>query len=114
MPRNMSFAKTLQQMEKGTKTETRRLKWNFLKAGDLLTAVNKTMGLKKGEKPVWISDIRVTKTWIEPLNSITQAGCDAEGFPELTPDEFVEMFCRMNKCHAESEIRVIQFEPRVL
>lgn len=110
----MSFAKTIPQMEAGTKTETRRLGWDRLKDGDPLTAVNKTMGLKKGEKPVRISDIVVKRTWREPLNAITQAGCDAEGFPELTPDEFVEMFCQMNKCATDTEIRVIRFEHRVL
>ena len=109
----MSFAKTPEQMENGTKTETRRLGWDFLKDGDLLTAVNKTMGFKKGEKPIWISDLRVRRTWREPLNKITSAGCAAEGFPELTPDEFIEMFCAFNHCSPEIEVRVIQFEYRV-
>lgn len=114
MPRNMSFAKTIAQMQNGTKTETRRLKWDFIKEGDLITAVNKTMGFKKGEKPIRVANIRVTRTWRERLDKITQAGCDAEGFPDLSPTEFVWMFCRLNQCNPNIEIRVIQFEHRVL
>ncbi len=68
------------------------------------------MGFKKGEKPVWLTDIIVDKTWREPLNAIDQKGVIAEGFPEMTVAEFIEMFCRMNKCAPNTEIRVIQFD----
>jgi hypothetical protein len=105
----MSFAKTKKQIEAGTKTETRRMGWNCLNAGDILQAVDKTMGFRKGQKAVLFCNIRVEKTWREPLNVITQPGCDAEGFPEFAPDEFVSMFCEMNKCVPDTEIRVIQF-----
>lgn len=109
MPRRMSFAKTQTQMQNKTKTETRRLGWNSLKSGDVVFAVNKTMGLKKGEKSIVLNTIQVLKTWREPLNKITQAGVVAEGFPEMTVAEFIEFFCDFNKCKPDLEVRVIQF-----
>lgn len=109
MPRNISFAATIEQIKTEAKTETRRLGWNCLKDGDILRAVNKVMGFKKGEKPVWLSDIVVEHTWREPLNAITQESVIAEGFPNLTPDEFVNLFCKINKCKPDIEVRVIRF-----
>ena len=50
MPRNMSFALTTNQVKKKEKTVTRRCGWWFLKPGDVVNAVEKSMGLKKGEK----------------------------------------------------------------
>lgn len=110
MARRMSFAKTIRQIKEKTKTETRRLGWNCVKVGDVIQAVNKTMGFKKGEKPELLDLIVVTKTWREPLDRITQEGCAAEGFPELMPEEFVAMFCDLGGCAPDTEIRVIQFE----
>ncbi len=48
--RNMSFMLTTQQMQDRTKDVTRRVGWWFLKPGDVIMAVEKGMGLKKGEK----------------------------------------------------------------
>lgn len=110
MPRNISFAKTIPQIKAETKTETRRLGWDFVREGDLLRAVDKTMGFKKGEKPELLSLIVVSKTWREPLNAITPAGVVAEGFPEMTPAEFVAFFCEVNKCAPDINVRVIQFD----
>lgn len=50
MPRNMSFALTMKQINDRSKTITRRLGWWFLKVGDEVNAVNKVMGFKKGER----------------------------------------------------------------
>lgn len=110
MPRNISFAKTLKQVQERTKTETRRLGWDFVKVGDELRAVNKTMGFKQGEKPIPFGLIRVTNTWREPISAITQDAVKAEGFPEMTPKEFVKFFCDFNKCEPDLNVRVIQFE----
>ena len=33
-----------------------------------------------------------------------------EGFPELTPARFVDMFCEMNDCEPETEINNILFD----
>lgn len=35
---------------------------------------------------------------------------DLEGFPKMTPEEFVEMFCEMNNCEPETEITRILFD----
>lgn len=48
--RNMSFFHTQKQILAGTKTETTRKGWGFLKPGDHIMAVKKGMGLKRGEK----------------------------------------------------------------
>lgn len=50
MPRNMSAFYTKEQVRARTKTETRRLGWDDLKPGDLFYMVEKSHGLKKGEK----------------------------------------------------------------
>jgi len=33
-----------------------------------------------------------------------------EGFPKLTPAEFVAMFCEHNGCAPDAEITVLEFE----
>ena len=99
MPRNMSFSMTTEAIRAGSKTVTRRLGWYFLKPGDVLWAVEKGMGLKKGEKVKRICLIRVVSVKREPLNKIGeygQAECDREGFPELAPWQFVSMFIDAN------------------
>lgn len=94
----MSFAKTIIPMRNKTKTKTRRLGWWNLKPGEIIDAVEKAQGLKKGEKMRHIGPIQAVERHPEPLNAITQADVIAEGFPELTPAQFVEMFCAFNKC----------------
>lgn len=91
MPRNMSFALTTDQILNRTKTVTRRFGWWFLKSGDELCAVEKAMGLKKGEQINRLAMIRVVSVRREPLNKITQEDCIREGFPDDTPDTFVDM-----------------------
>ena len=48
--RNMSFTMTTRQIKNRSTTMTRRFGWWFLKPGDRIQAVEKGMGLKKGEK----------------------------------------------------------------
>lgn len=97
MPRLMSFAKTVEQMRDQSKTNTRRLGWWFLKEGDLLWAVEKAMGLKKGEPVVRLCLIRVVKTCPQRLGDISQADVIAEGFPDWTPEQFIDFFCAQGK-----------------
>lgn len=91
---------TTQQMYDRTKDVTRRIGWWNLKPGDIVMAVEKGMGLKKGEKVKRIYPIRILSTRTEFLHKIIELddyGKDEvirEGFPHLTPYEFVEMFCR--------------------
>lgn len=93
MMRNMSFAMTTKQMEDGSKDVTRRFGWWFLKAGDRVRAVEKGMGLKKGEKIKTICIIEIVSVRKEVLSAITKSDCAREGFPEFTPDMFVNMLC---------------------
>lgn len=110
MPRNMSFALTLDQIQARTKTVTRRTGWTFLQPGDTLNAAGKTMGLRKGEKVTIYCQIRVVSVGREPLSAITQEDVILEGFPELTPEEFVAMFCEANRCGRDRVVTRIEFE----
>ena len=107
----MSFAATQKQIKNKSKTVTRRLGWNFLKTGDELNAVNKTMGFKKSERPVHLAKIRVVSVRQEPIAAITAEDVAREGFPEMSVKEFVELFGRINpKCSPETVVNRIEFE----
>lgn len=116
--RNMSFAMTTNQVQDGTKTVTRRLGWLHLKPGDMLRPVRKCMGLKPGEKIEALREpVRVVYPSREPLRRMTddleygRAECIREGFPDLTPAQFVEMFCASHKpCTPETIVTRIEFE----
>lgn len=112
--RNMSFSLTTPQVLARTKTVTRRTGWTFLKAGDLIHAVEKGMGLKKGEKVKRLAVIRVVHVRREPLGIIgTRYLYDPvlEGFPMMSNDEFVAMFCRTHRgCTPDTEVTRIAFE----
>ena len=63
----MSFSMTTEAVRNRTKTVTRRFGWGDLKPGTLLWAVEKGMGLKKGEHVKKLGLIRVVSTRWEPL-----------------------------------------------
>ncbi|MDH0341980.1 hypothetical protein [Chromobacterium haemolyticum] len=119
--RNISFMLTKQQIRDRTKTVTRRLGWNKLRVGDLLSGVEKGMGLKAGEKVQRLATIRVIDVRQEPLSAMTavlEYGCDEcgkEGFgdhPTLRwPSEFVKFFCDTHRgCTPETVVTRIEFE----
>ena len=110
MPRNMSFAITTQQFKDRTKTVTRRKGWRFLKVGEIVNGVEKAMGLKKGEKIKKLGQIRILSTRWEPLNHIDQQDCIREGFPDFTPEDFIEMYCSHNKCEPNSFCNRIAYD----
>jgi len=110
MPRNMSFAITKPQVIAGSKTVTRRLGWWKLKPGETVNAVEKAMGFKKGEKVQVIRQIRIVSIRTEPLNAIAKEDCAREGFPEMTPTDFVRLFCKFNDCAPDQEVNRIEFE----
>lgn len=110
MPGAMSFFLTTDQVKRRTKTVTRRLGWAKLQAGETLRAVAKVQGLKKGEKQQQLALIRIVDVRREPLDAIDQADCAAEGFPNMTPAEFVGMFCRHMNCDPGTEVVRIEFE----
>jgi len=109
MPRNISFSMTTEQVRRREKTVTRRIGWAFLKPGDVLQAVEKAQGLKKGEKVVRICEIVVESTRWEPLAKITKEDCGREGFPEMSPDQFIDMFCRANNWKPSLDVNRIEF-----
>lgn len=108
--RNMSFAMTTQQMRAETKDVTRRFGWRFLKPGDRVMAVEKAMGLKKGEKIIQIYQIEIISTRPEPLNAITQSDVTREGFPNWTPDQFVQFLVDHYKADPMAIINRIEFK----
>lgn len=107
--RNMSFFLTTPQLLAGTKTVTRRLGWAFLKPGDRFCAVEKCQGLKAGEHVNRLAECEVVNVRRERLDAINQADVIAEGFPDLTPEAFVDLFCRANRCTAETDVTRIEF-----
>lgn len=114
MPRNMSFSMTTDQVRHRTKTVTRRLGWKNLKPGQILNACVKCMGLRPGEQVERICKIRVRSVIrLELAAMLNQAGngeATAEGFPQLSNAEFVQMFCRSMNCEPWHVVTRIEFE----
>ena len=111
MPRLMSFSITTPQMYSKTKDVTRRNGWLMLKKGDRLWAVEKAMGLKKGERVTRIGLIEVVSVSREPLSAINQDECTREGFSHFTPDQFCDMFIQSHKgVDRDSVITRIEFK----
>jgi len=109
--RNISFSMTKQQVYNKTKDVTRRNGWLTLKPNEILRAVEKAQGLKKGQKITRICYIIVVSSRREPLNIIDKTECIREGFPELEPQEFIDMFCKSHKgVKPDSEITRIEFQ----
>lgn len=110
MARNMSFAMTTDQVRARAKTVTRRFGWWFLKPGDVVQAVEKGMGLARGEKVRPLGLIRIVSTGEEPLNAITCADVAREGFPDMTPREFVAMLVKHYRVDPSARVNRIEFE----
>ncbi len=106
----MSFFYTLGPFRDRSKTVTRRPGWLFLKAGDVLTGVVKAQGLKRGETVERLHDIRILSVRREPLNAITAADVRREGFPGMSPAEFVRMYCGHMGGAADQIITRVEFE----
>lgn len=111
--RNMSFFYTVPQIRSQTKTVTRRLGWRFLRQGDLVCAVRKTRGLRKGEHVERLGILRVLMVSRERVDALERIGraydVTLEGFPSLSVSAFIEMFCRLNSCDPQTEITRIEF-----
>ena len=113
--RNISFSLTEAQFLDGSKTVTRRLGWKFLKPGDRLMGCRKCMGLKPGEQLVRLGEIEVVQVYREALSrmiALKHYGANEafnEGFPEMTGQQFVEMFCRHMKATPETVVTRIEF-----
>lgn len=110
MPRLMAVSLTEQQVRDRTKTVTRRVGWRMLRVGDRLTLCKKVMGRRRGEPLDRITDVEVTGIRRERLDAITPDDITAEGFPNLTPGEFIAFFCNTHRgCTPETEITRIEW-----
>lgn len=113
--KRMSFALTTEQVLARTKTVTRRMAntWTTLKFGDRLVAVDKAMGLKKGQSPRVLGVIRIIDVRVESLvGGVTVDECRREGFPHLTPRGFIDMLAEhyaIKPC-MDIDVRRIEFE----
>lgn len=115
--RNISFMLTVRQFLDGSKDVTRRLGWENVKIGEELCGVEKGQGLRKGEKINRLGTIRVKDARREPLSRMIadpvygKEECRREGFPDMTPAQFVEFFCRSHKgVDMHTPLTRIQFE----
>lgn len=109
MPRNMSFAMTTPQFLDGSKDVTRRLGWGFLVPDDIVNGVKKAMGLRKGETIDRLHQIQIISTRWEPLYRITPDDVRREGFPDWTPEQFIEFFCNAHRVPAGIPVNRIEF-----
>ena len=109
--RLISFALTTAAVRRREKTVTRRNGWTFAKVGDVLQPVVKCQGIPKGghvEKiggPIRIVDVRR-----ERLDTITAEDVLREGFPNLTPAQFVAFYVGANGGRPYQFVTRIQFE----
>ena len=108
--RNMSFSMTTPQFIDGTKDVTRRFGWWTLKVGDRVQAVEKAMGLKKGEKMNRLGVIEIVSVRREPLETITEDDCRREGFPDFKPADFIQMLTEHYDCKPECLVNRIEFK----
>jgi hypothetical protein len=92
MSRLMSVAFTEQAVRDRTKTVTRRKGWKFANPGDRITLCRKVMGRKPGEPLERICDVELVRVSREPLADITPEDVAREGFPGMTPLDFIGRF----------------------
>ena len=115
--RRMAFSHTSPQILDRSKTVTRRTGWRYLKPGDLIEAVEKSRGLKKGERVRALGVLRVVSVRFEPLSKLVADARYAEdelpreGFPCWSRDDFIAMFLRVNALKSTAvTVTRIEFE----
>lgn len=108
--RRISFSMTKSQVRDRSKTVTRRQGWLFLKVGDLLQGVEKAIGLKPGEKQVKLDVVRIVAVRRERIDAIIDADVAREGFPSMSADEFMQIYCRAMRAQPSDECTRIEFE----
>lgn len=111
--RQISCRITTPQVVDMSKKVTRRLGWWDLQAGEHLMTVVQGQGLQKGQKVKRLREVEVVGVNKEPLDNITPEEVILEGFPDMSPKDFVEMFCEANKhknCTPETEVNRIRWE----
>lgn len=106
----MSFALTTQQVRDRIKTVTRRFGKREYRPGQLVAAVERCMGFKKGEKaPPPICVIEIVSTRWERVGAITDADVAREGFPGRSAAWFVRMLCEHSGKRPDSPANRIEF-----
>lgn len=117
--KQMSFALTTPQFRARSKRVTRRVGWLTAKAGERVIGIEKGQGLKKGEHPVKLGEIELENVRREPLRAMTDDPAYGarevvlEGFPEMTPAQFVQMFCKTHRgCTPDTLITRLAFDYR--
>ena len=124
--RLISFSMTLDSFADGSKDITRRFwKKAWVKPGDRMMAVEKAQGLGKGGHIKTLGQIRIKRISPECLDEIirlpsrayndeeaftSRQETEREGFPAFTPEQFVEMFCKIHKCKSTATVYRIEFE----
>lgn len=92
MARLMSVAMTTDAVRERRKTVTRRKGWEYLKPGDRLTLCAKVQGRKPGEPLDRIAEVEVVHVSRQPLEAVTFDDVEREGFPGMSPSEFIRRF----------------------
>ena len=115
--RRMAFSHTSPQILDRSKTVTRRTGWRYLKPGDLIEAVEKSRGSKKGEPVRVLGVLRVVSVRFEPLSKLVTDARYAEdelpreGFPCWSRDDFIAMFLRVNSLKSTAvKVTRVEFE----
>jgi hypothetical protein len=113
----MSFSHTAPQVRERLKTVTRRVGWRFLKPNDLILAVEKARGLKKGEPVRALAVLRILDVRVEPLSRLVRDASYAEdelpreGFPCWSRDDFITQFLRTHRhTTIDTDVTRIEFE----
>ncbi|MCW9036228.1 MAG: hypothetical protein OQJ97_18580 [Rhodospirillales bacterium] len=113
--KNISFFLTKQQVLNRTKTVTRRFAWWNIPPLTQLQGNVKCQGLKKGEKIVRLRRIEVISARIEPVRRLLddpvygKTEVILEGFPDLTPEQFVALLLKKTKETIESPVNRIEY-----
>ncbi|MGV9408345.1 hypothetical protein ACWDOP_00405 [Nocardia sp. NPDC003693] len=110
----MAVSLTEEQVRARAKSVTRRMGWRNLRAGERLTLCRKVMGRKRRdgtvEPLVRIVEVEVVAVGQVRLDTITPDEVAAEGFPDMSPSEFVEFFCGTHRgCTPDSTVTRIQW-----
>ena len=107
---------TKKQIRERTKTVTRRLGWLNLKPGDHFMGCEQCQGIPKGGHVVDLGEMVCISNRRERLDRLLTepeygaAEVVKEGFPELTPAQFVEMFCGHMKVTPETVCNRIEID----
>ena len=114
---NLAFSMTTPQMRARTKFVTRRL-GKGPSPGQRFWAIVKGQGLKKGEKVERICELECVSNTPERIDALldpytatrNRREVDMEGFPEMSPADFVAFFCKGHHCREDQIINRIEFK----